>query len=84
MFDISPTSHASKIEASVLLQIGSEDLRVPPTQGFELYHKLKLLGKKVDIAVYPDNHPLGKVPVAGNVMISTALFFHHCLEGKEA
>lgn len=79
---MSPTAHAEDIEAPVLLQVGTEDLRVPPTQGYELFHKLKVLGKKVDMDVYPDNHPLGKIPVAGNVMVSTALFFHVCLNDQ--
>ena len=71
---------------------GKNDLRVPPSQGYEFYHSLKVtckidfdqthvrfiqaLGKTVEMNVYDDNHPLGKVENDVNVMINAALFYH--------
>lgn len=37
----SPIQHAHKVRAPTLLQIGSKDLRVPPSQAMEYYHRLK-------------------------------------------
>ena len=37
---------------------------------------LQARGKTVEMNVYDDNHPLGKVENDVNVMINAALFFH--------
>lgn len=37
----SPIYHAHKVKAPTLLQVGSKDLRVPPSQAVEYYHRLK-------------------------------------------
>lgn len=43
----SPIEHAHKIIAPTYLMIGAKDLRVPPSQGIELYHRLKANGTNV-------------------------------------
>lgn len=43
----SPIQHAHKVRAPTLLQIGSKDLRVPPSQATDFYHRLKANGTKV-------------------------------------
>ena len=76
--------------------VGKNDLRVPPSQGIEYYHALKVVtllqlfwyfnlsfqarGKTVKMNLYDDNHPLGKVENDVNVMINAALFFKECLD----
>eukprot|EP00092_Neocalanus_flemingeri_P040427 GFUD01044028.1.p1 GENE.GFUD01044028.1~~GFUD01044028.1.p1 ORF type:complete len:711 (-),score=264.14 GFUD01044028.1:62-2194(-) len=80
MYSKSPISHVEKVTAPVFLMIGKNDLRVPPSQGYEYYHALKALGKQVKMNTYDDNHPLGKVENDINVMVSTAVFFNECLE----
>lgn len=40
----SPIQHAHKVKAPTLLQVGSKDLRVPPAQATEYYHRLKSNG----------------------------------------
>lgn len=40
----SPIQHAHKVKAPTLLQIGSNDLRVPCSQAVEYYHRLKANG----------------------------------------
>lgn len=46
MRESSPIMHVNKVRAPTLLQIGSKDLRVPPSQGIEFYHSLKANGTK--------------------------------------
>lgn len=43
----SPIQHAHKVTAPTLLQVGSNDLRVPPSQATDYYHRLKANGVKV-------------------------------------
>ena len=66
---------------------------MPPSQGLEYYHALKVStvssrqqtfspqakGKTVRMNMYDDNHPLGKVEYDVNVMINAALFFKECI-----
>lgn len=47
MRTVSPIMHAHKVKAPTLLQIGTKDLRVPPHQGLDYYHRLKANGIKV-------------------------------------
>jgi len=83
MYNMSPISHVENVTAPVFLMIGKNDLRVPPSQGYEYYHALKALGKDVSMNTYDDNHPLGKVENDVNVMISAGIFFNKCLGGAE-
>jgi len=79
MWNKSPISHVGNVTAPVFLMIGKNDLRVPPSQGYEYYHALKALGKTVKMNVYDDNHPLAKPENDVNVMINAAIFFKECL-----
>lgn len=47
----SPIEHAHKVKAPTMLQIGCKDLRVPPHQGVEYYHRLKANGINVKCVV---------------------------------
>lgn len=61
----SPITYANKIKAPVLLLIGEDDQRVPPSQGKALYSYLKGAEREVDILMFPKNsHPLDKVEAA--------------------
>ena len=75
MYGKSPIAHVDRVKNPVFLMIGKDDLRVPHSQGMEYYHNLKALGKPVDMNLYEDNHPLGKVHNHANVFINTVLFF---------
>ena len=79
MFEKSPIFHADKIVAPIFLMIGKNDLRVPPSQGRELYHHLKSQGKEVYMNIYEDCHPLAKLPVHSDVLVNAALFFESVL-----
>ncbi len=75
MRDKSPIAHVEKVKCPVFLMIGKDDLRVPCSQGLEYYHNLKGLGKEVDMNMYDDNHPLGKIPNHSNCFVNSVLFF---------
>ena len=76
LYNASPISIAASIEIPLFLMIGKNDKRVPPSQGYLMYHELKSLERKnVKMNVYDDCHPLAKVSTHANVMINAALFF---------
>ena len=76
MFRSSPAAHVQNVKAPIYFMIGSQDLRVPPHQGIQMYRVLKAAGKNVRLNVFEDCHPLSKVPVHTNVMVNLATFFH--------
>ncbi|KAF5307909.1 hypothetical protein FQR65_LT06476 [Abscondita terminalis] len=70
----SPIQYAHKVTAPILLQIGSKDLRVPPSQGINYYHRLKANGKVVRMNVYDDNHPIGGIQNEVDSIINSLLW----------
>ena len=77
MYLSSPIAHAANVKTPIYLMIGKNDLRVPPSQGYEYYNTLKALNSDVDVRmnIYDDCHPLSKEAVHSNVMINTSLFY---------
>ena len=58
----SPISHAHKVVCPTLILLGMKDLRVPPSQGMQLYKTLKARGVKTEVKTFPDDcHSLSKV-----------------------
>jgi dipeptidyl aminopeptidase/acylaminoacyl peptidase len=49
----SPLAYVEKCQTAVLISQGEKDERVPPNQAWELYTALTLLGKTVDLDIYP-------------------------------
>lgn len=80
MRNASPIVHAHKVTAPTLLQIGSKDLRVPPSQGLEYYTRLKSNNIKVRMNLYDDNHPLGSVPNEMDNILNTILWIDEHLK----
>ncbi|XP_015605512.1 acylamino-acid-releasing enzyme isoform X2 [Cephus cinctus] len=74
MFNCSPIVHADKVRAPTLICIGTNDLRVPCSQGILWYHRLKANNVKTRMLVYEDNHPLGSGPVEIDNIINGALW----------
>ncbi|XP_017769559.1 PREDICTED: acylamino-acid-releasing enzyme-like isoform X2 [Nicrophorus vespilloides] len=70
----SPIMHVHKVKAPTLLQIGTKDLRVPPSQGIEYHHRLRSNNIITKLNLYDDNHPLGTVPNEMDNIISTAMW----------
>jgi len=80
MFLVSPIAHIEKIQAPILLQLGSLDLRVPPSQGLSFYHALKGLGKEVSMHEYEDNHSIKKPQHSANLSITSGIFFKQIIQ----
>jgi len=58
--EASPIAHVDAVQAPVLLLIGEQDQRVPPSQGKNYYHSLRERSKVVDMLYFPGNgHSLG-------------------------
>ena len=49
----SPISYIHNAKTPTLITHGAEDVRVPLSQGFELYRSLKTLGVATDLVIYP-------------------------------
>jgi dipeptidyl aminopeptidase/acylaminoacyl peptidase len=75
----SPITHVDKVQAHVLLLIGEDDRRVPPSQGRNYYHALKGRGKSVDMLWFPGKgHALDHVETSKMVFESVRdLFAKH-------
>ncbi|XP_031566344.1 acylamino-acid-releasing enzyme-like isoform X2 [Actinia tenebrosa] len=73
----SPISHVKKIVTPTMLMLGEVDLRVPPSQGKELYRTLKARGVDVRLLIYPDNsHPLNKVEAESDAFVNISRWFN--------
>lgn len=70
----SPLEHAHKVKAPTMLQVGLNDLRVPPGQSMEYFHRLKANGVKVLMHTYDDNHPIGQVKNEMDSLINTIMW----------
>lgn len=65
LYAASPIAHVDRVKTPVLLLLGEDDLRVPPTQGKGYYHVLKGKGRRVDMLVFPkETHPIDGVEAA--------------------
>jgi acylaminoacyl-peptidase len=73
----SPILHSHKIQAAVLVLLGEDDRRVPPSQGRYLYHTLQAMGKEAKLHIYPGEcHPLSSVHCDADCFVNTALWMH--------
>ncbi|XP_046143454.1 acylamino-acid-releasing enzyme-like isoform X1 [Osmia bicornis bicornis] len=83
MFRSSPIIHVNKVKAPTLLCIGSNDLRVPASQGKLWYQRLKANNVKTKMLLYEDNHPLASGPVEIDNVINACLWLHEHLSEKK-
>ncbi|KAK2575468.1 hypothetical protein KPH14_011199 [Odynerus spinipes] len=74
MFSSSPIVHVNKVKAPTLICIGTNDLRVPPSQGKLWYHRLKANHVKTKMLVYEDNHQLGSGAAEMDSLINVCLW----------
>ena len=75
MFEKSPIRFVEDLKIPTLLLVGKNDLRVHPSQSFELYRSLKSLGRPVELIMYDDGHSLSKLSNSANALINAAMFF---------
>jgi len=76
MFSRSPIYHVDKVKTPTMILVGMKDLRVPPSQGIQLYKALKARGVETDLKVFPEDcHPLSKVETEAEVFVLTINWF---------
>ncbi|KAJ6632877.1 Acylamino-acid-releasing enzyme [Pseudolycoriella hygida] len=81
LYKSSPIVYASEVKAATLLLLGTEDLRVPMSQGMSFYRALKAYNKATsEVRVYPDCHSLMSPSVANDVALQSALWFKRFLK----
>ena len=75
MRQVSPVHHLDKMVAPALFSIGMKDLRVPPSQGLELFHLLRAKNINAKLKVYPeDTHAIDKPASEADNFVSIAAF----------
>ncbi|XP_042207127.1 acylamino-acid-releasing enzyme-like isoform X1 [Homarus americanus] len=75
MLEMSPINHIDSLKAPVLLLVGKNDARVPPSQSVNFYKMLLARGVHTELHLYDDCHPLNKVDSEVDCLIHTALWF---------
>ncbi|KAL4227008.1 hypothetical protein ACF0H5_014984 [Mactra antiquata] len=84
MWKCSPLQYVDQITTPVMIMIGKDDRRVPPSQGYQLYKALKARNKKVRHVAYPDNcHPIVKVDSEADAFINIYKWFNDHLPISE-
>lgn len=83
MYKCSPIVHVGKVKAPTLLCLGSNDLRVPPSQGKLWYQRLKAKDVKTKVLLYEDNHPLASGPAEIDNIINAYLWLHEHIPTEE-
>jgi acylaminoacyl-peptidase len=78
LWEMSPMAHdLSRVVTPVLFGIGAKDVRVPPSEGLQLYTALQHHGCPSKVLWYPeDSHPLDSVKTYADFMVHWALWLH--------
>jgi acylaminoacyl-peptidase len=72
----SPITHVEKVTTPALLLIGTDDKRVPPSQGWEWHYALKARGVPTSVHQYPGEcHALSGVECAADVFVNMVSWF---------
>uniref|UniRef100_A0A2P2I1R5 acylaminoacyl-peptidase n=1 Tax=Hirondellea gigas TaxID=1518452 RepID=A0A2P2I1R5_9CRUS len=71
----SPMWSIDSVRAPTLLMLGSQDRRVPSSQGWKYYELLKHRGIPTSVHVYPDNHALATVEHESENLLLTLRWF---------
>ncbi|CAH8319166.1 unnamed protein product [Eruca vesicaria subsp. sativa] len=74
---MSPISHISKVKTPTLFLLGTMDLRVPISNGFQYVRALKEKGVETKVLVFPnDNHPLDRPQTDYESFLNIAVWFN--------
>ncbi|XP_050412759.2 acylamino-acid-releasing enzyme isoform X1 [Patella vulgata] len=77
MFNRSPIRYVDQVKTPLLLMIGKDDLRVPPTQAREYYRALKSRQIPTRLIEYEDNsHPITKVDSEADAFVNIVLWYN--------
>lgn len=78
-----PMSNLANAQTPMLIQHGSDDHRVPLSNGLELYRGLQEMGVPVELFVFPGmGHPITKPRENHAVMYQNLSWFRHYLLGQ--
>lgn len=78
-----PISNLANAQTPMLIQHGSDDYRVPLSNGLELYRGLQEMGVPVELFIFPGmGHPITKPRENHAVMHQNLSWFCHYLLGK--
>ncbi|RUS71860.1 hypothetical protein EGW08_020382, partial [Elysia chlorotica] len=85
LWKASPIAYVDQVKTPLLLMLGQEDRRVPPSQGVEFWRCLKARNVPVRMQSYPgNNHSISSVDAEADCMINTMVWFNKHLPGKQA
>ncbi|GFR72890.1 acylamino-acid-releasing enzyme [Elysia marginata] len=83
LWKASPIAYVEQVKAPLLLMLGEEDRRVPPSQGIEFWRALRARNVPVRLLSYPgNNHSIANVDAEADCMINTLVWFNKHLPGK--
>uniref|UniRef100_A0A1J3FLE9 acylaminoacyl-peptidase n=1 Tax=Noccaea caerulescens TaxID=107243 RepID=A0A1J3FLE9_NOCCA len=76
-YQMSPMSHISKVKTPTLFLLGTQDLRVPISNGIQYVRALKEKGVEVKVLVFPnDNHPLDRPQTDYESFLNIVVWFN--------
>ncbi|XP_067936708.1 acylamino-acid-releasing enzyme-like [Watersipora subatra] len=76
LYSMSPVAHLENIKTPMMVMLGQEDRRVPPSQGIEFYKALRSRGVPARLFIYPENsHPLQTIEAESDSIINLYLWF---------
>lgn len=76
----SPINHVHRVTTPCLIQHGTEDKRVPPSQAYEFYHALVRVGQQPTLLLYPGmGHRLSDPHMLRDAMEANLTWFRHHL-----
>ena len=77
----SPTRHAEKFKAPVLLFHGSNDVNVADNESEEMHNRPKKVGKKTELIIYPGiDHQLPDSTVRADMLAKSAAFLERSMK----
>lgn len=80
----SPMSHIDQVKTPLLLMLGQDDRRVPPSQGLDYWRALKARNVPVRLLSYPgNNHSISSVDAEADCMLNTMVWFNKHLSRKQ-
>jgi acylaminoacyl-peptidase len=76
MYDVSPIRYFHKTKTPALICLGTQDKRVPVSQGIDYYKLLQSNGVKSRLLLFPEDcHALDKVSTEAEHVIAMANWF---------
>lgn len=75
LWNKSPMKFIKNVRVPTMVMLGSNDERVPPSQGMKFYKALTAQGVTTQMYMYEDNHSLSKVDVEADMFVNTVLWF---------